>query len=153
VTESHQRTVALFDITTVYDPASSFLEYRSIAGCDQNHIALTQRNVELFAEVQQHFPRGLCATGFEEAEMTGGDLGLAREVELTHVALAAPLAQMIAGGFAVRLHVGQSSSSVHYLGGNRDRTHAKTAARSVLSPCHVTAAAELSFFEGRPGPA
>src|SRR5262245_12044253 len=49
----------------------SFLEYRSIAGCDQNHVAFTQRNVELFAEVQQHFPRGLRATGFEEAEMTG----------------------------------------------------------------------------------
>src|SRR5262249_11148612 len=86
-----------------------FLEDRRIARRQQNDIALAQANVELLGQMQQHFARGLRAAGLEEAEMPCRDLGLACEFELTHAALAAPFAQVVASGFADGLHGRQSS--------------------------------------------
>jgi len=85
------------------------LEHRRIACRYQNDIALAQRNIELLGQVQQHLARGLRAAALEETEMPGRDLGLACELELTHAALAAPFAQVVAGGLAAGGHEGKSS--------------------------------------------
>src|SRR5262249_4261395 len=89
--------------------------------CDQNHVALAQRNVELLGETQQHFARCLRAASLKKTQMTGRDLGLARELKLAHPALAAPFAQMFAGRFTVWLHGGKivtRRGAIHYLRGN-----------------------------------
>src|SRR5215813_11585667 len=86
-----------------------FVEYRRIACRHQNDIALAQRNVELLGQAQQHFARALRAAALEETEMPGRDFGLACEFELTHAALAAPFAQVVAGGLGAGGHEEKSS--------------------------------------------
>ena len=48
--------------------------------------------------MQDHLAARLRAAGFEEAEVTGRDVGLEREVELAEAPALAPVAQVIADG-------------------------------------------------------
>ena len=86
---------------------------RGETGGAEQAIALAQGNLQLLGEMQQHLAAGLGASGFDEAQVAGGYLCLAGEVELAQAApLAplAPLAQQGAGGLGI-VH-GQHDSSV-----------------------------------------
>ncbi len=57
-------------------------EHRREAGRHQQHVALAQRHVEAFGQMQHHLARRLRAAGLQEAQMLGGNLRFEREIEL-----------------------------------------------------------------------
>ena len=64
---------------------------RGIARRHQQHVAFAHRDIELLGEVQQHVAARLRAAGFDEAQMPGGNAGVAGEVELAEAAALPPL--------------------------------------------------------------
>ena len=76
-------------------------EHGGKARGDQQHVALAQGDIELLGQVEHHLARGLRASGLEEAQVLGRDLGLEREVELAHAPPLAPFAQQVADGLGL----------------------------------------------------
>ena len=64
-----------------------------VAGGEQQVVALTQRDLELLGQVQDHLAAGLRAAGLDEADVPGRDAGVEREVELAAPPPLAPVAQ------------------------------------------------------------
>ncbi len=62
----------------------------------QQHVALAQRHVEPLRQPQHHVARRRGAAGFDKAEMTRGNLGLAGEIELAEMAALPPFTQVVA---------------------------------------------------------
>ena len=69
---------------------------RRKSGRDQQHVAFAQGHLEPFRELQHHLARRRGAAGFDETQMTRGDLGIDREIELAEMAALPPFAQVIA---------------------------------------------------------
>ena len=68
-------------------------ERRSVAGGEQQPIALAERNLELLGEQQHHPGARRGAAGLDEAQMPSRDPGVERQVELGAPPPRAPLAQ------------------------------------------------------------
>ena len=66
----------------------------------QQRVARAQRHVEPLGQAQQHAAARRRAASLDEAQVAGGDLGLAGELELAEAAPLAPFAQEIAGACA-----------------------------------------------------
>ena len=64
------------------------------AGFEQP-VALAQRHVERGREDEQRLPARLGASGFDEADVTCGEPGLHREVDLAHAARGSPVPQQL----------------------------------------------------------
>ncbi|AQA20851.1 glu/Leu/Phe/Val dehydrogenase, dimerization domain protein [Rhodococcus sp. MTM3W5.2] len=98
---------------------------RGIAACQQQRVPLPQRDIELFAELEQHRLGWPGPAGLEEAHVPGRDLGPGREVQLTEPASLPPPPEQRAdrrlgldeGGHEATL--GRPGKRRHYLGGNR----------------------------------
>src|SRR4029453_18553973 len=69
---------------------------RRETGCDQQHVAIAHRYRQLLGEVQHHLAARLRASGFEKTEVSRGNVGGAREIELTQSTTLTPLAQVLA---------------------------------------------------------
>jgi len=63
---------------------------RSVARCQQQCIALAQRNLKGLGETDDHLPARLCAARLNATEMTRRDIGIERKVQLADVANSAP---------------------------------------------------------------
>ena len=74
----------------------AFGKHRRIARRLQQHIAVTQRNIELLGQMEHHVAARLRPPGFQKAEVARGDFGLGCEVELAQVPALPPLAQQVA---------------------------------------------------------
>ena len=95
---------------------------RRKAGRHQQHVALPQRHVEPFGEFHHHLARGRRTAGFDKAQMTGRNLGVACEIELAQVTALTPLAQVFAdmtrsgtGGCGLCVHDGKISTRTSQL--------------------------------------
>src|SRR3989441_602712 len=66
---------------------------RRVAGRREEIVAVAERDVERAGEQHDHLATRRGAPGLDEAQVTRGDAGLDREVELAHAAARAPLAQ------------------------------------------------------------
>src|SRR5690606_349553 len=66
---------------------------RRIAGRQQHHVALAQRNVEDDSEFQNHLAARPRTATFEEADVSLRDTALARQPKLGITTLVAPVAQ------------------------------------------------------------
>src|SRR5262252_302972 len=77
----------------IVEPALS--EYWRIACGYQEHIALAQRDVEAFAEMQHHLARGLRLARFQKAQVSCRNLGIERQTELRHAPALAPFADAV----------------------------------------------------------
>src|SRR6185369_2665898 len=75
----------------------------------QQRVALAKRNVEQLGEMKQHLAARLRAAGLEKAQMFGGDLGLAREIELAAAAPLPPLAKHRSDGLCLGDHARESN--------------------------------------------
>jgi hypothetical protein len=69
---------------------------RGEAGGEQHRVAASQRQRQAFGKPHHHIARRPRSAGLDEAEVARRDLRLEREIELAHVALAAPEPQLIA---------------------------------------------------------
>jgi len=96
-------------------------KHRRVSAGDQQHVALAQRHVEPFGEVQDHVAGRLRAPGLKEAQMLGRDLGLAGKIELAHAPPLAPFAQVIADwpDHAHGETLADRRGRLHYLAVNR----------------------------------
>jgi hypothetical protein len=76
----------------------AFGEYRGISRRDQPDVALARRHPELLRQMQQHLAARGGATGLEKAQVARGDLGLARQRQLTEVPPLPPFANLSSDG-------------------------------------------------------
>ena len=73
-----------------------FAVRRRVARREEQGVALAERDVEVVGEMQHQLPARSRAAGLDEAQMAGGHLRLAGEVELAQAAALAPVTQQIA---------------------------------------------------------
>ena len=95
----------------------------SVAGGEQQLVALAKGHAELLGDPQQHLAPGLRAPGLDEAEMARGHARVQRELELRHAASLAKFTQQRADvhgrGRAQGLHRRSNllarDAALHYL--------------------------------------
>ena len=63
---------------------------RRVTGCEQQCVALAQRNLKGLRETENHLAARLRASSLNATEMTGGDLSIERKVQLAQTAESAP---------------------------------------------------------------
>ncbi|HLM25507.1 MAG TPA: hypothetical protein VK304_00905 [Thermoleophilaceae bacterium] len=71
-------------------------ERRRVAGGEQELVALAKRDPEALEDLKQHLAAGLRAARLDEAQMTGRDPGVERELELGQPPPLAPPTQLLA---------------------------------------------------------
>ncbi len=99
-------------------------KYRSVSGCHQQHVALAQRDFQPLGQMQHHLAARLRASRLNEAQVPGGYIGLAGEIELAQTPALAPFAQKIADRLCGAHHqatITRSRRRTNYLRGNRAR--------------------------------
>jgi len=77
---------------------------RGEAGAGQQPVALAQGDLQVLGQVQEHLPARLGPTGLDEAQVAGGDVGAAGQVELAEAAALTPVAQQGADGESRCVH-------------------------------------------------
>jgi hypothetical protein len=71
---------------------------RRVARRQQQAVAIAQGDFEMIGEVQDHLAARARPTGLEEADVTGGDSRLERQLELAEAAALPPGAEQLADG-------------------------------------------------------
>jgi len=96
--------------------ATALRVYGRVACCEQKRVALAKGDIERLREIEQHGPAGDASPAFNEADVTLGDSGIHRQIELTLPSQIAPSPQQCAhvarrcSGLAVRLAHEDTSS-------------------------------------------
>jgi len=72
------------------------VDVRIAAGFEQA-IALAQRPFQRLGQHEQGLAARLRSTGFDEADVTGGEARMHRQIELTHSACRPPLTEKVSG--------------------------------------------------------
>ena len=67
--------------------------HRRKTGCDEQHIPRPQWHIETLRQAQQHVAAGRSAAGFNETQVTRGNVRFARERKLAQMAPLPPLAE------------------------------------------------------------
>jgi len=62
----------------------------------EKHVALAQRHLQPLRQLEHHVPRRRRPSGFHKAQVAGGDLGIAGQIELAQMTPLPPIAQVTA---------------------------------------------------------
>ena len=68
-----------------------------VAARQQQRVAVAERDVEVFGQSQDHVAGRPGASGLDEAQVPGGDVGRDGQVELAEAAALPPLAEQVPG--------------------------------------------------------